>query len=71
MEGNIVVDGVLASCYANYDHDISHFAVAPISLMPRLIEAVFNVHNESPGYVSLVDDISALWFDTAVTILSA
>ena len=70
MEGNIVVDGVLASCYANHDHDMSHFAVAPISWIPRLIETVFNVHNESPGYTGLVDDISALWFDTAVAILS-
>ena len=71
MEGNIMVDGVLASCYANYDHDRSHFAVAPISWMLGLIEAVFNVHTDSPGYVGLVDDASALWFDTWATVVSS
>ena len=71
MEGNIVVDGVLASCYANYDHEMAHFAVTPIAWVPGLIEGIFNVHNESPGYAKLVDDVCALWFDTAVTILSA
>ena len=66
-----MVDGVLASCYANHDHDMSHLAVAPISWMPGLIEAVFNVHSESPGYVELVDDVSALWFYTWAAVVSA
>ena len=71
MEGNIMVDGVLASCYADHDHDMSDLAVAPISWMPGLIEAVFNVHTDSPGYVGLVDDASALWFDTWATVVSS
>ena len=71
MEGNIVVDGVLASCYSGHDHDMAHFAVSPISWVTGLIEGIFNVHNESPGYAKLVDNVSALWFDTWVTILSA
>ena len=71
MEGNIVVDGVLASCYAAGDHDIAHIAVAPISWMPGLIEAVFKVDIESPGYVGLVNDVSALWFETWATVVSA
>ena len=29
-EGNIVVDGVLASCYAFSNHDLAHTAMAPI-----------------------------------------
>ena len=28
-EGNIVVDGVLASCYASFDHDLAHIAMVP------------------------------------------
>ena len=71
MEGNILVDGVLASCFAGHDHDMSHFAVAPIALVPGLIEAVFKVDVESTGYVGLVDDVSALWFDTCAAVLSA
>ena len=64
MEGNVVVDGVLASCYAVYDHDIAHFAVTPIAWDPGLIEGIFNVDHESPDYAKLVDDVCALWFDT-------
>ena len=70
MEGNIVVDGVLASCYAVYDHDMAHFAVSPITWVPGLMERIFNINNESPGYAKLVHDVSALWFDTWVTIHS-
>ena len=70
MEDNIVVDGILASCYAVHDHDMAHFAVTPIALVPGLIETVFNVHHESPDYAKLVDDVSALWFDTWATIIS-
>ena len=71
MEGNIVVDGVLASCYAADDHNMAHFAVAPIAWIPGLIEGIFNVHNESPDYVKLVDDVSALLLDIWATKLSA
>ena len=50
---------------------MSHFAVAPISWVPGLIEAVFNVKSESPAYVKLVDDVSALWFDTWAAVVTA
>ena len=30
MEGNIIVDGVLASCYASVDHDLGHIAMVPM-----------------------------------------
>ena len=30
MKGNIVVDGVLASCYASFDHDLAHFVMTPM-----------------------------------------
>ena len=29
MEGNIIVDGVLASCYVSPDHDLAHIAMTP------------------------------------------
>ena len=35
MEGNIIVDGVLASCYASFDHDLAHIAMAPMQWIPR------------------------------------
>ena len=34
MEGNIIVDGVLASCYASSDHDLVHIIMVPIQRFP-------------------------------------
>ena len=41
MEGNIVVDGVLASCYASVNHDLGHLATAPIRWFPKMMEWMF------------------------------
>ena len=41
MEGNIMVDGVLASCYASADHDISHFLLTPMRWFPEMMEWIF------------------------------
>ena len=35
--GNIVVDGVLASCYASFGHDLAHFAMKPIQWFSEMI----------------------------------
>ena len=65
-----MVDGVLASCYADHDHDMAHVAATPIAWIPGLIEGIFKVHNESPDHVKLVDDVCALWFDTWAAMFS-
>ena len=39
--GNIVVDGVLASCYAFPDHDLSHITMTPLQWFPHLTEWIF------------------------------
>ena len=41
MEGNIFVDGVLASCYADYDHNLSHIAMTPMGWLPKIMEWIF------------------------------
>ena len=40
-DGNIVVDGVLASCYAQSDHDLAHIAMTPAQLFPEIMEWIF------------------------------
>ena len=52
-EGNIVVDGVLASCYASFDHDVANIAMTPMQWYPEILELIFGVKNGSPGYVDL------------------
>ena len=54
MDGNIVVDGVLASCYAFPDHDLAHFGMTPFQLFPQLIKWLFGDNNGSPVFVEIV-----------------
>ena len=41
-EGNIVVDGVVASCYASVNHDLVHVGMAPLRWFPETIEIKAN-----------------------------
>ena len=50
-QGNIVVDGILASCYASFDHDLSHMAIAPIQWYPEIIEWIFGKDEGPLDYV--------------------
>ena len=52
-EGNIVVDGILASCYASFDHDLAHIAMTPMKLFPELMEWIFGDNNGMQGYLSI------------------
>ena len=53
MEGNIVVDGVLASTYVSVDHDLAHFGMTPIRWFPQTTEWIFGKVNGLSGYVQL------------------
>ena len=55
-EGNIIVDGVLASCYASTDHDLAYFAMTPIKWFPEIIEWIFGNENGLQGYVKIVKE---------------
>ena len=52
-EGNIMVDGVLASCYASFDHDLAHLALTPIQWFPTLTEWIFGHQNGIQGFVNI------------------
>ena len=57
MEGNIVVDGVLASCYASVPHDAAHISMAPIRYFPQLIMSIFDEENGFSGLVKIAENI--------------
>ena len=59
MDGNIVVDGVLASCYA-YDHDVAHIGMTPLRWFPEILDWIFGENNGTPGYVKLTEDLGRL-----------
>ena len=54
MQGNIVVDGVLASCYASYDHDLVHFFMTPVQWFPEIIDWIFGDDNGSYAYINII-----------------
>ena len=39
-KGNIMVDGVLASCYASVNHDLGHIVMTPIRWFPEMVQWV-------------------------------
>ena len=57
MEGNIVVDWVLASCYPSGDHDLAHMIMMPIRYYPEIVEWIFGVEDGFPGFISIAESI--------------
>ena len=60
VDGNIVVNGVLASCYASFDHDLAHFGMTPVQWFPKMIQWIFGENNGSLSYVTMVKDIGRI-----------
>ena len=48
-----MVDGVLTSCYAFFDHDLSHIAMAPMQWFPVIVEWLFGKDNGSSDYIDI------------------
>ena len=55
VEGNIVVDGVLASCYGSFDHDLAHISMKPVQWFPETMEWIFGLDDISPVYVDIAE----------------
>ena len=53
MEGNLVVERILASCYASCHHDLVHIVGAPIQWFPEVIKWIFGDDNGSMAYVDV------------------
>ena len=56
-DGNIVIEGVLASCYASFDHDLAYFAMTPMQWYPEIIRWIFGINKDCPGYVSITKEV--------------
>ena len=61
MEGNIMVDGVLASCYPSTDHDVGHFGMAPMRWFPTFIEPIFGVDSDSRQGFAVINENLGNW----------
>ena len=60
MEGTIMVDGVLASCYPFGYHDLAHFGMAPIRWFPTLAEKIFGNDNGVSAY-AIMNEVLTKW----------
>ena len=58
MEGNIVVDGVLASCYPSAFHDLAHIAMTPAQWFPNVMEWVFGESNGFSVFVAIIEHVA-------------
>ena len=57
MDGAIMVDGVLASCYASADHDLAHIVMTPIRWFPEMIDWIFEQKNGNLGYTDILEKV--------------
>ena len=61
MGGNIVVDGILASCHSSTHHDLAHTGMAPIRWFPEIFKWIFGDENGCQAYVNILSDVNS-WF---------
>ena len=59
-DGNIAIDGVLASCYASFNHDLAHFIMSVIQWYPEMTAWIFGVNNGTPEYVNIAKNFGRL-----------
>ena len=60
MEGNIVVEDILASCYAFTDHDLAHTGVMPMRYFPWIAAWVLGENNGSPVFVEIAQQLGSV-----------
>ena len=60
LEGTIVVDKVLASCFAIVYHDFGNLGATPILWFPRMIEWIFGEDKGSSIYAN-IGEVMGKW----------
>ena len=60
MQGTIMVDGILASCYPSVDHTLGHIGMTPLRWIPWMVEQIYGEDSGFPGYVEMADIMSSM-----------
>ena len=60
VEGNILVDGVLASCYPSIDHDLAHIGMTLVRWFPKIIDWVFGEDTGFQVFVGTAEELGRL-----------
>ena len=48
-----MVDGILASCYASFNHNLAHLTMTPMRWFPQITAWIFGENNGSPTFVNI------------------
>ena len=59
-EGTILVDGILASCYADCHHDLAHLSITPMQKFTEVMEWIFGTDFGFPVYVVTANQLGQL-----------
>ena len=59
-EGIILVDGMLASCYADFDHDLAHLMITPIQKFAEIMEWIFGTDFGFSVYIDTARQLGQL-----------
>ena len=57
-EGNIVVDGVLASCYTPVYHDLAHIGMTPVQWFPKIVTLIFGEDDGFSAFARMTKELS-------------
>ena len=57
LGGTIIVDGVLASCYATVQYDVGHIVMTPLRWFPRMTEWILG---DTTTFVNMAEDLGRL-----------
>ena len=53
-EGNLIVDAVLASCYASFHHDLAHIGMTPIKWFSEAMQWIVGEDDRKLAFVSII-----------------
>ena len=70
MDGNIIVDGVLASCYAFTNHDLAHIGMTPLPWFPEVTKWIFGKCTKYPVFLDVAENLDGLLFLSDVIVAS-
>ena len=55
-----MVNGVLASCYASFHHDLAHIAMTPIRWFPEIMLWIFGEDDGFLAYIRINEELGQL-----------